>query len=82
MEYWEEKIREKVADVDGEIAHGSIYSLLREMNVGDRLLVPYNMGKSVRPTASNINKEFGAQFKVETLYTVHGLKYVLARRIK
>ena len=71
MEYWEEKIRENATDYEGELVHGSMYSLLREMNIGDRLLVPYEMGKTIRPTASLIKSEFGAVFKTETLYTVH-----------
>lgn len=82
MEDWDSTIQELSTDVDMLERHGSIYSLLRELQVEDRLLVPYDMGPKVRPCASQIHREFGATFKTETLSTVHGVKYVLIRRMK
>ena len=82
MSYWDEKIEQELFDLDNQKKHGSIYGLLREMQVGDRLLVPYEMKKSVRPTASLIKSEFGVEYKTTVISTVHGLKYILTRRIK
>lgn len=65
-----------------DIIQGSVYSLLREMEVGDRLLAEISLWDRVRSTAAILKKDFGAVFTVNKVQTKRMLAYVLARRIK
>lgn len=67
---------------ESDIIQGSVYSLLREMEIGDRLLAEVNLWDQVRSTAAILKKEFGAVFTVNKVRTKRMLAYILVRRIK
>lgn len=43
------------------------YSMLRGMEIGDRLQFPYEDWKAIRTTASKLKKDFGATYHVKKL---------------
>lgn len=52
---------------DSEMLTKKPYSLLRDMHVGQSIVLPYDNWPSIRTSASSLKKNFGAEFKIHKM---------------
>lgn len=57
------------------------YSVLREMNVGDKHIFPYELWNTVRTAASTLKKQYGSVFKVIKLGRTNEIGDIEVKRL-
>ena len=63
--------------------NGSLYSVMREMDEGDKLIIPIDRLQHAASTASRLKKEFGVLFRVRKMLTSRGNdKWAIVFRLK
>ncbi len=66
-----------------ESTEGSLYSIMRNMDMNTKLVVPYEQWAMVRSMAHGLKKDFGAKFKVRRMMTPRTkLNFILVKRIE
>ena len=63
--------------------NGSLYSVMREMEEGDRLIIPIERMAHASSTASRLKRDFGALFQVRRMMSSRGNdKWAIVFRLK
>ena len=74
----------QVNDIDEDIiVNGSIYSIMKEMEVDTKLIVHEDAWNAVRPYSHLLKKKYGMWFSVNKMFTNRTKNgYLLIRRLK